>query len=72
MAILLKEENGKTYGSFRSKGEANVRRFAERFGGGGHDKAAGCTIDCPMAEAYPMVREAAIAFFTAQFAEMQE
>ncbi len=30
--------------SLRSKGETNVARVAEKFGGGGHRNAAGCTI----------------------------
>src|SRR3712207_2067386 len=29
--------------SLRSKGDVNVARIAERFGGGGHRNAAGCT-----------------------------
>jgi phosphoesterase RecJ-like protein len=28
----------------RSKGDINVARIAERFGGGGHRNAAGCTL----------------------------
>lgn len=72
VAVLLKEENGKTYGSFRAKNAANVRVFAELFGGGGHDKAAGCTIEHPMKEAYPMVREAAIRHFSKAFDEMEK
>jgi len=34
--------------SLRSKGEFNVARIAERFGGGGHLHASGCTIDGPL------------------------
>ena len=34
--------------SLRSKGELNVARIAERFGGGGHLHASGCTIDGPL------------------------
>jgi phosphoesterase RecJ-like protein len=34
--------------SLRSKGQINVARVAERFGGGGHSHAAGCTIDGPL------------------------
>ncbi|MEW6731477.1 MAG: bifunctional oligoribonuclease/PAP phosphatase NrnA [Acidobacteriota bacterium] len=30
--------------SLRSKGQVNVARVAERFGGGGHKNAAGCTV----------------------------
>lgn len=31
--------------SFRSNGQFNVAQFAERYGGGGHRNAAGCTIE---------------------------
>jgi phosphoesterase RecJ-like protein len=37
--------------SLRSKGEFNVARIAERFGGGGHLHASGCTIDGPLSAA---------------------
>jgi len=37
--------------SLRSKGELNVARIAERFGGGGHPHASGCTIDGPLSAA---------------------
>ena len=30
--------------SLRSKGDVNVARVAEKFGGGGHRNAAGCTL----------------------------
>ncbi|MDT4967017.1 MAG: bifunctional oligoribonuclease and phosphatase NrnA [Acidobacteriota bacterium] len=42
---LLKECAPGTYRtSLRSKGDVNVARIAERFGGGGHRNAAGCTL----------------------------
>lgn len=37
--------------SFRSRGEADVRRLAEGLGGGGHRNAAGCTLALDPAEA---------------------
>jgi phosphoesterase RecJ-like protein len=37
--------------SLRSKGRANVAAIAERLGGGGHENAAGCTLDGPMGRA---------------------
>ncbi len=37
--------------SLRSKGEVNVSRVAEYFGGGGHKCASGCSIDGPLAVA---------------------
>jgi phosphoesterase RecJ-like protein len=47
--------------SFRSKPGAeavNVAELAERFGGGGHARAAGAKVDAPLAEVLPGVREA--------------
>jgi phosphoesterase RecJ-like protein len=42
---LLKECAPSTYRtSLRSKGDVNVARVAEKFGGGGHRNAAGCTL----------------------------
>jgi len=35
--------------SLRSKGKINVAEIAERLGGGGHENAAGCTLDGPLA-----------------------
>lgn len=44
-AIFMKELSPGVYRtSLRSKGEVNVARIAERFGGGGHRNAAGCTM----------------------------
>jgi phosphoesterase RecJ-like protein len=34
--------------SLRSKGRVNVATIAERFGGGGHENASGCTLDGPL------------------------
>jgi len=34
--------------SIRSKGETDVAQIAERFGGGGHRNASGCTLDGPL------------------------
>jgi phosphoesterase RecJ-like protein len=45
MGILFKEiEDDEIRVGFRSKGFADVNLLAGRFGGGGHKKAAGCTI----------------------------
>ncbi|MEQ9620135.1 MAG: bifunctional oligoribonuclease/PAP phosphatase NrnA [Deltaproteobacteria bacterium] len=48
VAVLFREENGNSDTSwkisFRSKGEVDVAKIAESFGGGGHKKAAGCSI----------------------------
>ncbi len=47
IAIALKQYDGKIRGSLRSNGRADVAAAAQEFGGGGHTKAAGCTIDAP-------------------------
>ena len=39
-----------------STNEANVGAIAQHFGGGGHVKAAGCTIHEPLQEAFRLVR----------------
>jgi phosphoesterase RecJ-like protein len=42
---MLKESSPGVYRtSLRSKGEVNVAKVAEKFGGGGHRNAAGCTL----------------------------
>lgn len=46
--------------SFRSKGGIDVAQFAERFGGGGHVRAAGCKIDAPMEHAYQQLTQAMV------------
>lgn len=44
VAMLKESEPGIYRTSLRSKGEVNVARVAEMFGGGGHRNAAGCTL----------------------------
>ena len=44
-AVIKEEENGFSKVSFRSKGEYNVEKVAALWGGGGHEKAAGATIE---------------------------
>jgi bifunctional oligoribonuclease and PAP phosphatase NrnA len=52
VAVFLRElNNHRVRLSIRSKGELNVARIAERFGGGGHLHASGCTIDGPLSAA---------------------
>jgi bifunctional oligoribonuclease and PAP phosphatase NrnA len=49
---LLKECSPGIYRtSLRSKGDVNVARIAEKFGGGGHRNAAGCTLRGDLEEA---------------------
>jgi phosphoesterase RecJ-like protein len=45
VSVIMREvTRGQWRVSFRSKGENNVARIAEEFGGGGHQNAAGCTM----------------------------
>ena len=46
VAVFIKEKENQSFRiSLRSKNVVDVRRIAESFGGGGHTRAAGCTID---------------------------
>ncbi len=44
VAVLFKEAQGFVKVSLRSKSDIDVRKVAEKFGGGGHTKASGLTI----------------------------
>lgn len=45
-AVFFKEKSSKAFRvSLRSKSKIDVRLIAEKFGGGGHIRAAGCTIE---------------------------
>jgi bifunctional oligoribonuclease and PAP phosphatase NrnA len=51
-AVLLKEVGPQEVkGGFRSNLWLNVNEIAAQFGGGGHKRAAGCTLKVPLAEA---------------------
>lgn len=46
VALIFREnESGKIKVSLRSKSGIDVNRIAKKFGGGGHPKAAGCTLE---------------------------
>jgi len=52
VALLLREESdGLVKASLRGKGQIAVNRIAQRFGGGGHENAAGCTLSGTLEEA---------------------
>jgi phosphoesterase RecJ-like protein len=52
VAVLFNEEApGKVKASLRGKGDVPVNAIAHRFGGGGHENAAGCTISGTLEEA---------------------
>jgi phosphoesterase RecJ-like protein len=51
-AVFLRElPDGRVRVSLRSKGRMNVAAIAERLGGGGHENAAGCTLEGPLQRA---------------------
>jgi phosphoesterase RecJ-like protein len=52
ITVLFKEADaGRTRVSVRTRDPADAVRITSVFGGGGHARAAGCTIDAPIAEA---------------------
>ena len=56
-AVLLREvETGKVKVGLRSNIWLNVNEVAARFGGGGHKRAAGCTIPASLQEAKSLIR----------------
>jgi bifunctional oligoribonuclease and PAP phosphatase NrnA len=56
VAIFFRELPDKRFRvSLRSKGEVNVSRVAEHFGGGGHKCASGCSINGPLADAVAQI-----------------
>ncbi|MBR0507800.1 MAG: bifunctional oligoribonuclease/PAP phosphatase NrnA [Clostridia bacterium] len=57
-ACVLKEADGVVRVSMRSKRTCDVAAIAKRFGGGGHLRAAGCTLELPLDEAKRVMREA--------------
>lgn len=56
-AVFLREipEGNRFRLNLRSKGAVDVAEVAERFGGGGHRNASGCTIDGPLSHAIPLL-----------------
>ncbi len=58
VAVLFKElDNGKIKVSFRSKDRFSVDGIARAFGGGGHEKAAGCLLTGKLSEVEAAVLE---------------
>lgn len=56
-AFLRELSDGRFRVSLRSKGQLDVARVAQRFGGGGHECASGCSVDGPLAHALGQVLE---------------
>ena len=50
-AFFRELSDGRFRVSMRSKGQLNVATVAERFGGGGHQCASGCSMDGPLSVA---------------------
>jgi phosphoesterase RecJ-like protein len=60
LALLFRSlANGRVKVSFRSKGDVDAAQLAERFGGGGHRKAAGASVAGQMSEVQEVVLAAA-------------
>ena len=60
LALLFRQiANGRIKVSFRSMGAVDVAALAQQFGGGGHKKAAGASLDTSLADAQQRVLAAA-------------
>ena len=57
---LREQEEGGWRISFRSRGRVDVSALAEKFGGGGHHNAAGCTIEASPGEIETMLTQALV------------
>ncbi|MDM7461654.1 MAG: bifunctional oligoribonuclease/PAP phosphatase NrnA [bacterium] len=52
VAMMLRDSpNGTVRASLRSRGKVTVAQLAQQFDGGGHENAAGCTLETSLAEA---------------------
>lgn len=64
LAIVLREENTSTTKvSFRSQSVIDVSALAQEFGGGGHKRASGCTINLPLIQAQESLMKAIDPYF---------
>lgn len=59
--MLRETQTGEWKASLRASGAVDVSKIAKGFGGGGHVKAAGCTLQGPMADAERKIVDAALA-----------
>lgn len=55
VAVLIKEKENGVKISLRSKEYVDVRKIAEKFGGGGHIRAAGLSMNLPLKEAEAVI-----------------
>ena len=67
ISVVLKEDAGRIKVGLRAKTIANVAAVAQHFGGGGHEKAAGCTIEGSMEDAGEKITAAVEAELTRVF-----
>lgn len=58
VALLTEMSDGRVRASLRSKHGVDVNQICNRFGGGGHAKAAGCRLNGPLDSAYAQLRQA--------------
>jgi len=56
-ALFVEQQDGRIRCSLRSNGRVDVRRIAERFGGGGHKAAAGLYLPGPLEKAKALIRQ---------------
>lgn len=54
-AVFTSVDDGPVKVSFRSRGRIDVGELAASFGGGGHDRAAGCSLDSSLSDALDRV-----------------
>ncbi len=58
VSLMSELPDGKVRVSLRSKHDVNVNKICNKFGGGGHAKAAGCRLEGPLEAAYEKLRAA--------------
>ena len=58
VAMLKERFDGAVKCSLRARGQVDVQAIARLFGGGGHTKAAGATLELPLAEAERALEQA--------------
>jgi phosphoesterase RecJ-like protein len=58
VSLMSELPDGRVRVSLRSKHDVNVNKICNKFGGGGHAKAAGCRLEGPLEEAYEKLRAA--------------
>lgn len=65
-AAFLKESDDSVRVSMRAKSFSDVHQIAVKFGGGGHAKAAGCTLRMPLKAAVEAVKQEIMAYWEKQ------